>query len=145
MAARWLWGPPARLVACRRPAAEPWALHLSLSGGGREDTYAGYYDDASRAGLLAVEREVGATGLVTVSGSMRELDYDHATVSGDPTDKTQSSDEQRYQVRYSLKLGERWRWHVEGGAERVDNRDPIFAYDRDFIFTGVDYGRHATR
>ena len=126
-----------------RPA-KPWSLSLDLSGGGREDTYAGYYDDASRAGSLTVEREVGERGRFSVAGSVRELDYDHATVSGDPTDPPQTSDEQRYQARYSLALGERLSWHVEAGAERVDNQDPIFAYDRDFVFTGVDYGRRQT-
>ena len=73
--------------------------------------------------------------------TLRDVDYDQATVTGDPIDPIRSSQEQRYAARFTRSFGERLRWYFEGGTQRTDSQDPVFAYDRDWVLTGIQYGR----
>ena len=118
----------------------PWSLNVGLTAGGRDDVQAGYYDSASGSGLLAVGRELGERNRLRFYATLRDVDYDQATVTGDPADPIRSSQEQRYAARFTHSFGERLRWYVEGGTQRTDSRDPVFAYDRDWVYIGIQYG-----
>ncbi len=128
-------------LALRVKPSAPWNLDLGLTAGERQDTHAGYYDSASATGYVGVDRSLGASSKIRAVASVRTLEYDHATVTGDPLDDLQASDEQRYLARFSREFGQRWSWHVEGGTVRADSRDPAFAYDRDWMLTGFRFGR----
>jgi hypothetical protein len=121
--------------------AEPWSLHVALGAGGRDDEYAGYYDSVSRSGSIALGRHFGRKSQLRLVASLRDVEYDHATVSGDPADDIRGSDEQRFAGRFTRTIGEHLRWFVEGGTRQTDGRDPVFAYDRDWVITGFRYGR----
>jgi len=121
--------------------AEPWSLHVGLAAGGRDDDYAGYYDSVSRSGSVALGRYFGRKSRLQLTASLRDVEYDHATVSGDPTDEIRGSDERYFAGRFTRTIGEHLRWYVEGGAQQTDSRDPVFAYDRDWVLTGIRFGR----
>ena len=121
--------------------AEPWSLHVALAAGGRDDDYAGYYDSVSRSGSVAVGRYFGRKSRLQLIASLRDVEYDHATVSGDPTDEIRGSDERHFVGRFTRTIGEHLRWYVEGGTQQTDSRDPVFAYDRDWALTGIRFGR----
>jgi len=116
---------------------------LSLGGraGGRDDTYAGYYDSNNSEGSLSLEQSFSDRSRLRIFSSLRDVEYDQATVSGDPGDEVRSSDERRYAARYTHRFGDRLEWYVEGGADRTDSPDPIFAYQRDWILTGMHFER----
>jgi len=124
-----------------KPSAS-WKLDLGLANGGRDDTYAGYYDSFSTSGFLAIGRDLGKRNRLRLYASMREVDYDHATVTGDPLDNDiRANEDMRYAARFSHTFGERLRWFFEGGQQQSDSNDPVFAYDRDWVLTGIHYGR----
>lgn len=123
-----------------QPAART-RFSLGASAGGRDDTYAGYYDSSDGAGSLSFEHSFGERSRLSAYTSIREVEYDHATVSGDPTDLVRSSDERRHAARYTHRFGDRFEWYVEGGADRTDSPDPIFAYEREWILTGMHFER----
>jgi hypothetical protein len=128
-------------LAVRVEPADAWHLNVGVDAGGREDTYAGYYDSETRSGYFALNRDLGRSSSLRLLAAMRDVQYDHATVTGDPADEIRSSDERRFVGRYVHSLAERLRWFVEGGVERTDSRDPVFAYDRDWVLTGIQFGR----
>jgi hypothetical protein len=33
----------------------------------------------------------------------------------------------------------RWRWFAETGRQRVDSKDTVYAYDRDWLMTGIEF------
>lgn len=121
--------------------AEPWSLRVALGTGGRDDDYAGYYDNVSRSGSVALGRDFGGKSRLQLIASLRDVEYDHATVSGDPTDAVRGSDERHFAGRFTRTIGEHLRWYVEGGAQQTDNPDPVFAFDRDWVLTGFRFGR----
>jgi hypothetical protein len=120
---------------------ELWSLNVALGAGGRDDDYAGYYDSVSRSGSVALGRYFGRKSRFRLFASLRDVEYDHATVSGDPADEVRGSDEQLYAGRFTRTIGEHLRWYVEGGTQQTDSRDPVFAYDRDWVLTGIRFGR----
>jgi hypothetical protein len=120
--------------------AEPWNLAFAIATGGRDDTYAGYYDNVSHAGFISVSRDLGTHAHIRFFTTLREMDYDHATVTGDPADGIRSSDERSYVARWSRRFGERLNWYVEGGAQQTDSQDPVFAYDRNWVLSGIRFG-----
>jgi hypothetical protein len=119
---------------------DPWNLSLALASGGRDDTYAGYYDNVSRAGVLSVDRALGARSRLRVFATLRELDYDRATITGDPADGIRGSDERSYVARWSRRFGERLGWYVESGLQQTESEDPVFAYDRNWFLSGIRFG-----
>lgn len=123
-----------------RPA-DRWSLGFSLAGGGRDDVYAGYYDSASRGAYVSLGRELGQHGVLRLSASARDLDYDRATISGQPDGEVNENDVQRYLARYEHDINRRTRWFVEGGTQTSDSRDPVFTYDRDWVYTGIQFRR----
>lgn len=121
--------------------AEPWSFHVALGAGGRDDDYAGYYDTVSRSGSVALGRHFGSKSRLRLIASLRDVEYDHATVSGDPTDAIRGSDERYFAGRFTRTIGEHLRWYVEGGTQQTDSPDPVFAFDRDWVLTGFRFGR----
>jgi hypothetical protein len=121
--------------------AERWHLDVFLASGGRDDTFADYYDSVSRSGLVSLARALGRSSNLRLVASVRDVEYDHATVSGDPVDEIRARDERSFAGRFDRGFGPHLRWYVEGGREDSDSRDPVFSYDRDWMLTGIHYGR----
>ena len=129
-----------QLAVSVRPA-DRWSLRVGLAGGGRDDTYAGYYDYANASAFLAVDHEFGLKSRLHVYASIFDTDYESATVSGDPAADVLGSSEQLYMARFDRSLGKRTRWFVEGGTRQRDNQNPVFTFDRDWFLTGIHFGR----
>ena len=89
---------------------------------------------------MSVDRELGANSRLRFFASLRELDFDHATVTGDPADGIRGSDERSYVARWSRSFGERLSWYMEGGAEQTESQDPGFSYDRNWVLSGIRFG-----
>jgi len=128
------------LAVSVRPA-DRWSLRVGLAGGERDDTYAGYYDYANASAFLAVDHEFGPKSRLHAYASILDTDYETATVTGDPTAGVLGSHEQHYLARFHRSLGKRASWFVEGGRRQRDNQDPVFTYDRDWLMTGIHFGR----
>ena len=119
-----------------------WKLDLGLTAIGREDTYAGYYDSDGAAGAVALDRELSPRSGLRVYGSMRDLEYDRATVTGDPSDPDLlGTVERRWAARFTHGFGGGLSLQVETGTQTTDSEDPVFAYDRDWVYTGIEFTR----
>ena len=129
-----------RLAVNVRPT-DRWSLRVGLAGGGRDDTYAGYYDYTNASAFLSVDHEFGPKSRLHVYASMFDTGYDTATVTGDPADDVLGSNEHLYMARFNRSLGKRVRWFVEGGTRQRDNQNPVFSYDKDWVLTGIHFGR----
>lgn len=121
--------------------ADRWRLRFGLSHTNRDDTFVGYYDYDSQFGFLTVDRKLGESDTIRLHASISDLAYDRATVPGMSADDTRNNDVLRVVGRYSRKIREHLGWYAETGAERTDSRDPVYAYDRDWVETGIRFRR----
>lgn len=128
-------------VSIRLEPARRWDVDIGLASTGRDDTYAGYYDNATHAAYVATDRAIGPKGFLRFHASVRDVDYDYATVSGEPDSQVLGHDERRLVGRFERVLGAGTRWFVEGGIERSDSKDPVFAYDQDWVLGGIQLRR----
>ncbi len=116
-------------------------LEVGVRGGTRDDTYAGYYDFDSQVSFIALNCQPGRRSRLQLYASMRELDYENAVVPGSPNGDFRASDVTRLVGRYE------WRFHKslglfgESGAQKTKNSDPIYAYDRSWVLTGMTFRR----
>jgi hypothetical protein len=116
-------------------------LNFGVRSGDRADTYAGYYDlDASTA-FVSLDQTLGRKNRIQVTGSLRQVDYDRAVVPGTLDEVIRSSEVQRYVARYDYLFHRKFGLFLEGGIQRNDNQDPLFAFDRDWVLTGIEF-RH---
>jgi hypothetical protein len=128
-------------LALRVEPTGVWHLDLGVGLGNREDVYAGYYDSDIRSGYLAADRELGRKLRLRVLAGLRRVDYENATVTGNPVDDLRTSDERRFVGSLEHDLMDQLHWFAEGGVERTDSRDPVFAYDRRWVLTGIRFGQ----
>ena len=129
-----------RVAVSVRPA-DRWSLGVGLAAGGRDDTYAGYYDYTNASVFLTVDHEFGPKSRLHVYASMFDTGYDTATISGDPAAEVLGSNEQLYMARFHRSLGKRVRWFAEAGTRQRDNQNPVFTFDREWVLTGIHFGR----
>lgn len=116
-------------------------LTVGIRGGDRQDTYAGYYDFNARTAFVTFDQTIGRRNSVQFNASLRQVDYDRAVVPGTIEEAIRSSEVQRYVGRYKYMVHKYVGLFAEGGVLRTDNRDPIFAFDRNWILTGVEFRR----
>ena len=118
-----------------------WDVRFGLRSAGREDTYAGYYNYDAFRGFASAERKLGRSGAVQLHVSMRDLDYDHATiVTQDSTEAFLGRDMTRFIGRYDHAIAPGLNAYFEAGAERTDSIDPLWKQDRDWGMVGVRFG-----
>jgi hypothetical protein len=118
-----------------------WKLDVGLAAIGRSDTHAGYYDSSGASGGLGLNRELSPTSALRLFAAVRDVDYDRATVTGDPADSDLlGSIERSYGARFTRGVGDRLSFQVEAGTQATDSQDPVFTYDRDWIYTGIRIG-----
>ena len=124
-------------VRVRLSPTQQWRVSLGLSSSDREDTFAGYYNFDAWTSFVSMDRRVGKNTRFQAYASLRMLDYDAAVVPGDPNGEIRGNEVFRLIGRFDRKLREHVGLFVEGGTQRTDSRDPIFAYDRDWVLTGI--------
>jgi len=131
-----------RLTLRVAPAAR-WSLEAGFRGGRRQDAFAGFYDFDSRVGYLTVSHQLLPRTRLQLHASSRELDYDHAEVAGSVEGELRASEVRRivgrvdWRFRGRPELG----WFGEGGSQRTNNTDSIYAYERAWVQTGMTYRR----
>lgn len=128
-------------LSLRVTPTDRWKIYFGVGGSDRNDTYAGYYDYGSRWSYVAVDRILRDHGRIRLYGSLRDVDYDNATVTGEPEGTVLGNDVQRLLARYERGFRERLSLFVEGGMQRTDSKDPIYAYDTDWVLTGIQFRR----
>jgi hypothetical protein len=130
-----------RLTAQVAPGRQ-WRLRVGLRGGGRDDLYAGYYDFDARTSFVSVDHRPADNHRLQLYTSYRNLDYANAAVvPGDPASEMRGNDVRLYLGRWDWKFKRHVRFFTEGGVQRTDSQDPVFAYDRDWLLTGIQYRR----
>jgi hypothetical protein len=119
-----------------------WRVRAGLRGGGRDDLFAGYYDFDARTSFVSVDHRPAEKHRLQLYGSFRNMDYANAAVvPGDPSSELRGSDVRLYLGRWDWKFKPHVRFFTEGGVQRTDSQDPVFAYDRDWLLTGIQYRR----
>jgi hypothetical protein len=116
-------------------------VNFGVRNGDRADTYVGYYDFNAQTAFLSVDQAIGKRNRVRVSGSMLKVDYDRAIVPGTIEEAIRGSEIRRYVARYDYVFHRNVGLFFEGGVQRNDNQDPIFAFDRDWVLTGIEFRR----
>ncbi|MCP3977725.1 MAG: hypothetical protein GY716_00145 [bacterium] len=129
-----------RLWADFDPSGD-WRVRFGLRNSERDDTFAGYYDYASIGMWASVERRIGDMNRVRLFAAMSERDYDNATVQGETDEVVLGSEIKRFSLRYDRNLSKGLRWFAEAGAQDTDNEDPVYAYDRRWVLTGIRFRR----
>jgi hypothetical protein len=114
-----------------------WRVNIGAYGTNRHDTWAGYYDYGGFTGYVSARRTFGERNRLQLFASDRRLDYDHATVLGDPDAATRGSDVRRLAARFDRVLSRHLGMFVEGVVLRTESEDPIFSYDQDTALVGV--------
>ena len=117
-----------------------WRVNVGWLGSDREDTYEGYYDFDGWAGFVSASRPLGPKTRIQMFLSEQRQDYASATVAGDPNGQTRGSDTRRLATRFDHNFHRHFGWFFEGGVQRTDNMDPIFAYDREWSSVGFSVG-----
>jgi hypothetical protein len=72
--------------------------------------------------------------------SEQKQDYASATVAADPNGETRRSNTRRLATRFDHTFHRRLGVFFEGGMQRTDNEDPVFAYDREWSSVGISVG-----
>ncbi len=129
-----------RLTAQITPG-ERWKLWVGARSSDRNDVYAGYYDYGAVSSYVAVDRRMGTRGSLRLYGSLSDLSYDNATVSGEVDGHTLDNQVRAVLARYEYDLQRGLGWFAEGGARRADSQDPVFTYDSDWLLGGVQFRR----
>jgi hypothetical protein len=114
-----------------------WHVNVGVLAADRQDTWAGYYDFGALTGFVSALRTFGDRNRLQLFASGRRLDYEHATVLGDPDAVTRGSDMRRFAVRFDRVLNRYLGLFVEGVVLRTNSEDPIFTYDQDTALVGV--------
>lgn len=128
-------------LTVRITPAERWKLWVGARSSDRSDVYAGYYDYGAVSSYFSVDRALGTRGSLRLYGSVSDLRYDNATVSGEVDGQTLDNHVRTVLTRYERELRGGLGWFAEGGARRVDSRDPVFTYDSDWFLGGVQFRR----
>ena len=129
-----------RLTVRARPGTG-WNLSVGARVADRSDVYAGYYDYGSMSSYVSLERELGEANRVRFAVSYSDLEYDDATVTGDPQESTLDEKQVAYLTRFERSFHQRSRWFVEGGIRETDSRDPDFTFDGEWFLVGVELRR----
>lgn len=114
-----------------------WHVNVGMYGADRADTWAGYYDYGALTGYVSAVRPFGERNRLQLFASGRRLDYEHATVLGDPDAAIRGSDVRRLAARFDRVFTRHLGMFVEGVVLRTDSEDPIFTYDQDTVLVGV--------
>ena len=129
-----------RLTIRVAPSSQ-WRLRFGLRDGDRQDAHAGYYDYRSDSTFVSLDHRPSRRVRLQLYTSHSDLDYENAVVPGDPNGEFRSSSVDFYLGRFDLRLNEHLSFFTEGGSQRTDSQDPVFAYDRDWLLTGITYRR----
>jgi len=114
-----------------------WHVNVGVLAADRQDTWAGYYDFGALTGFVSALRTFGDRNRLQLFASGRRLDYEHATVLGDPNAVTRGSDMRRFAARFDRVLNRHLGLFAEGVVLRTNSEDPIFTYDQDTALIGV--------
>jgi hypothetical protein len=128
-------------INLRLAPGKRWILEAGLRGGARVDTFAGYYDFDSQVAYLSLSHRPGERSRLQLYASNRELDYDRAAVPGSVDGDLRASDVTRVVVRFDWRLQKWLELFGEGGTQQTGNADPIYAYERDWVLTGITFRR----
>jgi hypothetical protein len=129
-----------RIAVAARPTSE-WRLRLAWTTADREDAYAGYYDSTTSSAVADLSRNLGQRASIQAAVTLRALDYDRAGGTDVSEEDFAGNRLRRLAVRYERILDRSLRWFAEGGRQDVDSRDASFAYDRDWVLTGIEFRR----
>lgn len=116
-----------------------WRFTLGLRGGDREDTYANYYDYTSLTGFAWWRVKIGDRSRLRMNISFRDRDYDRSTINDEADGELRSSETLRVSAGYTRSVAKRFAVTIEAGVQSVDNRNPIYAYDRQFYGFWIAY------
>lgn len=114
-----------------------WHVNAGVIAADRQDTWAGYYDFDALTGFISALRTFGDRNRLQLFASGRRLDYENATVLGDPNAVTRGSDLRRFAARFDHVLNRHLGLFAEGVVLRTNSEDPIFTYDQDTALVGV--------
>jgi hypothetical protein len=117
-----------------------WNLRLGLRVGDRQDLYAGYYDYESRSVFTSVDRELGSRSLLRLVAAWNDLQYDNATVP-DATDLFRGTEARTLHLRYEYRIGKQLLWFADVGDRSTDSDDFVFAYDQNWVLSGIQFRR----
>ncbi len=127
-------------VSVHLDPSRAWDVDLGLQGGGREDPHAGYYDSRQRGVFVAAARAISERNRVSLAVLRHDLDYATARVADDPNGVLRASETLRGVARFERSLRPSGAvLFVEGGSQRTDNRDPVYAYERKWLSTGFRF------
>jgi hypothetical protein len=124
-------------VTLRARPAERWMLWTGMAHADRQDTYAGYYDHRALTAYAGADWSAGAKSRVRLYAQVRELDYDRATVDGDPAGEVRTGEAGRLIARFERGWTRHLSWFVEAGRQREDGNDVIFAHERNWSIAGL--------
>ena len=128
-------------LTVRVAPAKHWRLRFGLRDGDRQDAQAGYYDYRSNSSFISLDHRPAKRVRLQLYTSRSDLDYENAAVPGDPDGELRSSSVDFYLGRFDWQFNKHLTFFTEGGSQRTDSQDPIFAYDRDWVLTGITYRR----
>lgn len=130
-----------RLVVAYAPDGA-WGARFGHRVMDREDAHAGYYSYSASTSYLTLTRRLAATGRIEVQAIHSTLDYDHAIVPGSPDGALQGSGFSGLTARYDRAVGRASvRWFSEAGLQHAASHDPVYAYDRQWVMTGMEFRR----
>lgn len=127
------------VVRMKYEPASRWNLRAGMRLRERADTYAGYYDYAGALGYVAIDRELGERGAMTLSGSHGRTEYDTATVSGTGVDEPRGGDVTRWAARYRHDASDAIQLFAEAGSRSTDDNDPVYAHSRAWVSVGLEF------
>ena len=127
-----------RVAVTIEPTAK-LGLSVGVQAGDRSDLQAGYYDSLASGGFVGLSVAALPGLRFAVSASQMSFDYDTATVPNDPTGVRLSSGMFRASGRVERDCGRHLTFFGEMGTDRESNQDPIYAYQRNFAFTGLRF------
>ena len=125
-------------LALRLEPARGLHLQTGLAHADRDDTHAGYYDNARMTLFAAVEWNPATRSSLRVFAQASEVDYDRATVVTElGRGEVRASETLRLVARFERSWTRRLRWFVEGGGEREEDADAVFTHDRRWSLAGL--------
>lgn len=127
-----------QLVLHLQPA-DRWKVRCGLNQGTRRDLYAGYYDNDAWTSWLSLERRLKSKNRLQLFGSVHEQSYENAIVPGSTDNELRGRDVRRWIGRFDRQLRPRLKWFAESGRQRVDSQDTLYAHDRDWLMTGIEF------
>ena len=125
------------LAALRLELSKRWTLRSGLRRTQRSDLFAGYYDSTGTFAFASSEFSATRGLRFGLDLSQRDTRYAHATVDGDPNGARRRGAGLRAAGRAEKDLGGHVTVLVEAGADRADDRDPLYQYDRNWAQAGL--------